>query len=99
MLPDVIENPLRLLSADLEAVRTLGGPMAGVGCLATVDADGQPHARMVTLREVDEASVGTRVVGGAVGAVTRSVSVRPFRHDRGRTCEPQDTYVRQRGPR
>ena len=57
MLPDVIDDPLGLLGADLEAVRTLGGPMAGSGCLATVDADGQPHARMVTLREVDEASV------------------------------------------
>lgn len=57
VLPDEIDDPMRLLGTDLKRARELGDPMAGMGCLATADADGQPHARMVTLSEIEEGCV------------------------------------------
>jgi len=57
MLPDEIINPLDLMRRDRALARERHDSLAEVGCLATADASGQPHARFITLREIDGSSV------------------------------------------
>ena len=53
MLPDHIANPVELMGTDRALARERRDPMAEFACFATVDANGQPHARFVTLRLLD----------------------------------------------
>ena len=57
MLPDQIENPLDLMERDRAVARERHDTTAEFACFATVDADGQPHARFVTIRRIDRAHV------------------------------------------
>ncbi|MEO0603582.1 MAG: pyridoxamine 5'-phosphate oxidase family protein [Myxococcota bacterium] len=52
-LPDRIDDPLALFAADLERITASDGPEGRLACLATVDANGQPHARTVSVHLVD----------------------------------------------
>jgi pyridoxamine 5'-phosphate oxidase len=54
VLPAEISNPLHLLRSDRAIARDRGDPMAEFGCLATADPSGRPHARFMTLREIDD---------------------------------------------
>lgn len=56
-LLDDVRDPLATLAADRLRARERRDPSAEFGCLATVDASGQPCARMVTLRTIDSSSV------------------------------------------
>ena len=47
-------NPLELFQADRSRAREAGDPMAVVCVLATVDSDGQPEARTLVLRQVED---------------------------------------------
>ena len=57
MLPDEIDNPLDLMRRDQAVAREHEDASAEFACLATVDADGQPHARFVTIRRIDSLHV------------------------------------------
>ena len=49
---DLPDDPLQRLAADRAKARTANDPMAALCVLATVDAQGQPHARTLVLREL-----------------------------------------------
>lgn len=53
MLPDEIGNPLELMRRDQAVARERADASAEFACLATVDADGQPQARFVSIRRID----------------------------------------------
>ena len=49
---DLLDDPLQRLAADRAKARAANDPMAALCVLATVDAQGQPHARTLVLREL-----------------------------------------------
>lgn len=54
---DLDPDPLRQLSAWLDAARQAGEPMPTAMCLATATPEGRPSARMVVLRSIDSGLV------------------------------------------
>jgi pyridoxamine 5'-phosphate oxidase len=60
MLPNNISNPLDLMRSDREVARERGDATVDFACFATVDADGEPHARFVNLRVIDSEHVTFR---------------------------------------
>jgi pyridoxine/pyridoxamine 5'-phosphate oxidase len=53
VLPDEISNPLDLMRRDQAIARERQDASADFACFATVDVDGQPHARFVSIRRID----------------------------------------------